>query len=134
MAVAADPDALYGCHLSLLRLSQASPKLMERLLDQPKAVLQEFNAALPAAQQQLISELPAEDAAQCAVKADIQIRLQPLPAMPGSSCSLLHPHTSKIRCRHSQRLVTVTGTVVRTGVVNVLESHRVYECKACRHR
>ncbi|KAK9809449.1 hypothetical protein WJX73_009223 [Symbiochloris irregularis] len=33
-----------------------------------------------------------------------------------------------------QRLVTIQGTVVRCGAVNVLESHRLYECKQCLHR
>ena len=134
IACAADPDASYNCTLDLLHLSQLHPDLLESLLTGPKPVLHELSAALPAAQQQFLAQRRAEEAAECSIKSDVHIRLLPLPATPDTARGLLQPQLSQLRTRHNQRLVTVTGAVVRTGQVNVLESHRLYECKRCQHR
>lgn len=131
---APEVDSCYIVVLSLLQLSQYSQDTVQHLLEQPTACLQDVSAALLTAQQLLISSFQKEEAAACSVKSRVQLRLLPLPVTSSASLDLLNPSVSQLLVRHSQRLVTIHGTVVRCGSVNVLESHRLYECKQCLHR
>lgn len=41
---------------------------------------------------------------------------------------------SQIRCKDVGILIQTSGTVIRSGLVNMQESEREYECAACKHR
>jgi DNA helicase MCM9 len=44
------------------------------------------------------------------------------------------PNISSIRSTDVGRYLSIAGTVIRTGVVKMLESEREYECQKCKHR
>ena len=126
----ADPDLSYDCSLSLLRLAQLEPTWLNSLLGTPNLFIPELNAALCSSQQQLLLQPSQQAEEQRCLKRDVHLHLLPLPTALSISCCLwLHPSISEVRTRHSRRLVTVTGTVVRTGVVNVREWPRLVEGK-----
>ena len=132
---ASEEEAQHNCSISLLQLSQASPALVQSLFAYPRSAQKELTAALPAAQQQWLAKYGQDySSTELSVKADAVLRVLPLPSACSISPDLLHPQLSRLRTRHAQRLIAVTGTVVRAGVVNVLESHRLYECRKCQHR
>ena len=44
------------------------------------------------------------------------------------------PSISKIRVKDIGRLITVKGTVIRSGAIKLLEGERLYECNKCKFR
>lgn len=64
------------------------------------------------------------------VKESCHLRLHHLPC-----CKELCKSTvTSIRASDINRLLSVSGTVIRTGVVKLLHSRREYMCAKCRHR
>lgn len=51
-----------------------------------------------------------------------------------AECPETQPNISKIRVKDIGRLITVKGTVIRSGAVKLLEGERIYECNKCKHR
>ena len=124
----------FRLHLSLLTLAQACPELCTALVQRPQAALQHLEAAAITAQQQLLQS-GSVDASKCSVKQSVQALLTPLPLPSGGgSFQLARPAIGAIGVQHVGRLVTVSSVVVRRGPVKVLETQRLYECKACHHQ
>lgn len=44
------------------------------------------------------------------------------------------PSIGRVRVRHRGILLTLKGTVIRSGAVKMIEGERVYECRKCKHR
>jgi DNA replicative helicase MCM subunit Mcm2 (Cdc46/Mcm family) len=44
------------------------------------------------------------------------------------------PSIGKVRVKHMGTLVTLKGTVIRSGGVKMIEYEREYMCRKCRHR
>lgn len=57
-------------------------------------------------------------------KHDVRVRLAPLPAVP----EFTRANVSSIRSTDHGRFLQVSGTVIRTGSIRMLESKRVYRC------
>ncbi|KAH7423011.1 hypothetical protein KP509_12G035300 [Ceratopteris richardii] len=51
-----------------------------------------------------------------------------------AECSETQPSISKIRVEDIGRLITLKGTVIRSGTIKLLEGERLYECCKCKHR
>lgn len=89
------------------------------------------------------------------MKQHIRVRLTSLPQHLDAARPGVLPNIGSIRCKHAEQLVTVrwvaflcvcsineflikeqqvAGTVVRAGVVQMLEAQRMYECSRCHHR
>ena len=89
------------------------------------------------------------------MKQHIRVRLTSLPQHLDAAGPGVLPNIGSIRCKHAEQLVTVrwvaflcvcsideflikeqqvAGTVVRAGVVQMLEAQRMYECSRCHHR
>ncbi|KAH0458116.1 hypothetical protein IEQ34_013431 [Dendrobium chrysotoxum] len=49
-------------------------------------------------------------------------------------CPETFPNIGRLRVKHRGILLTVKGTVIRSGAVKMIEGERVYECRKCRHR
>lgn len=94
------------------------------------------DGAVREAQQRLYDEsrnrngLDDTDWMSWSVKESCHLRLHHLPC----SRELCKPTVTSIRASDINRLLSVSGTVIRTGVVKLLHSRREYVCAKCRHR
>ncbi|KAJ1933290.1 DNA helicase mcm9, partial [Linderina macrospora] len=99
-------------------------KLAVMVLESPTRYLPLFNQACVTAQTgaKQRSELPSE----LTVKEDVQVRVTHLPN---------HPSLVRMKIPGSEdigKLVSISGTVIRTGVVKMMETQRLYVCGKCR--
>lgn len=51
-----------------------------------------------------------------------------------AECPETQPSISKIRVKDIGRLITIKGTVIRSGAIKLLEGERLYECSKCKFR
>ncbi|MCO5589374.1 hypothetical protein L7F22_043341 [Adiantum nelumboides] len=66
------------------------------------------------------------------IKAFVHVRVN----INGSAaeCPETQPSISKIRVKDIGRLITIKGTVIRSGAIKLLEGERLYECNKCKYR
>jgi len=71
------------------------------------------------------------------LKTNIHARLHQLPIVPGgigSSGRFVKRNLSCVQSCDIGQLVSIHGTVIRTGMIRVVESRREYECLKCQRR
>lgn len=130
-----DFDRHYGIPVSLCHLAAHDHGAAEVFLASPRPLLPLLDAALVSAQRLLLQGAPSEDAqTYMSVKENVHARLQGLSMFLDIGLRLISPGIDDIAAIHIHRLITVRGTVVRTGAVKLLQSRRLYECGRCRHR
>lgn len=44
------------------------------------------------------------------------------------------PSVGRVRVKHRGILLTLKGTVIRSGTIKMIEGEREYECRKCKHR
>lgn len=44
------------------------------------------------------------------------------------------PSIGRVRVKHRGILLTLKGTVIRSGATKMIEGERMYECRKCKHR
>lgn len=49
-------------------------------------------------------------------------------------CSETFPSIGRVRVKHRGILLTVKGTVIRSGAIKMMEGERLYECRRCKCR
>ncbi|KAJ2177354.1 DNA helicase mcm9 [Coemansia sp. RSA 551] len=112
-------------HIDMHELLEFNHELAMLLLESPSKFLPLFNIACLAAQRSLKQQTTVSDSI-CTVKEDAQVRVTHLPN---------HPTLQRTRIPGSEdvgRLLSISGTVIRTGLVKMMETHRVYSCTKCR--
>lgn len=126
-------DKHYGVPLSLACLAAFDYGAVDVLTAQPRSLLPFLDAALVKAQASLMQrDLP--DRHLLSVKENVHARLHGPCLFLDKAAGAAAPKLGDISSGHLDRLVTVRGTVVRTGAVKLLEARRLYECTRCRHR
>ncbi len=128
----------------------ANPDVGTHLLQKPAKLLPLFDQALLEVQQELLlarcsevslsssppSHHPSSKQQQhyglLEPNENCHVRVSSLPQVPEVSKSSI----GALRSSDAGRLIQLTGTVIRTGTVKMLENQRVYVCKnaKCRHR
>lgn len=104
-------------------------ELTVALCDHPKEMFMLFDQAALTAQQQTIQQEQSQ--AVFIVKDLVHVRVWGVPFHLDMQASSLYPSIGSIRSCHVDKLITVTGTVVRTGAVTMIESHKLYQCVRC---
>ncbi|KAJ1719235.1 DNA helicase mcm9, partial [Coemansia biformis] len=108
-------------------LIEFNHELATLVLESPAKYLALFSRACVAAQRAAVRAAGATaGAAHCVVQEDAQVRVGHLPN---------HPALARTRVPGSQdvgRLLSVSGTVIRTGLVKMMETRRTYVCTRCR--
>jgi DNA helicase MCM9 len=94
-----------------------------------------FDSAVVKAQEALHRTLGAQvpqdlDFPFMSVKASCHLRMRSLPRCP----ELWKPTVTSIRAADINRLLTVSGTVIRTGQMKLIHQRREYKCSKCDHR
>ncbi|KAJ2298010.1 DNA helicase mcm9, partial [Coemansia sp. RSA 353] len=118
-------DEVMSLHIDMHELLEFNHELAMLLLESPSKFLPLFNIACLAAQRSLKQQTTVSDSI-CTVKEDAQVRVTHLPN---------HPTLQRTRIPGSEdvgRLLSISGTVIRTGLVKMMETHRVYSCTKCR--
>ena len=44
------------------------------------------------------------------------------------------PSIGRVRVKHRGILLTLKGTVIRSGAIKMIEGEKIYECRNCKHR
>jgi DNA helicase MCM9 len=127
-----EPDRHYGVPVSLARLAAANHALADALCASPRAVLPFLDAALLKAQEAMLARAW-PDRHMLTLKENVHGRLSGLGLFLDASRAAA-PRIADIGAAHIDRVITLRGTVVRTGAVKLLEARRLYECGRCRHR
>jgi DNA replicative helicase MCM subunit Mcm2 (Cdc46/Mcm family) len=76
---------------------------------------------------ELFRELLPESGCALSVKPLVHVRLTHVPCVP----EVVLPSLRAMQNSHYDKLVTITGTVVRAGGMKMIEARRKYECKSC---
>lgn len=128
MLLARDPTVHYGLPVDVAGLLDRFPELGALLLRHPDEMLPLFDEAIYCAQRDVLGSEP--KLAPAEPKIHCHARLYDVPSIPEH----VKPTVSSIRCTDVKKLIRISGTVIRTGMVKMLESEREYECAKCGHR
>lgn len=119
-----------GVAISLTELASRAPTVAEYVFRNPTKGLEILETSLLNAQNELMEEYirtGVESAVSCSVKENVHARLF---GPPGRLNGCEKPVSADlIGC-----LVTMTGTVARTGLVKALESRKFFQCAECGYQ
>lgn len=122
----------YSLQINTLHLCNFDICLVQTLLAHPYNALPAFDRAAVEAQQKVVQQ---HQSPKCVtVKGLVHVRVHGLTFYLDGTAALLFPGIGSIRSCHVDKLITVSGTVVRTGSITMLESHKMFECTRCHDR
>ncbi|KAL6747262.1 MCM2/3/5 family-domain-containing protein [Haematococcus lacustris] len=149
-----EPNSHFSLPLSFLELAQDDPGLALALLQSPTPWFSTaedtllFSNVLLDMQQQSIASLmqrhraATAQAAACGLPTPLQpyltpkqlvhLRVHGLPSSTDPDPSCMHPSVGTLGCSHTNRLVTVSGTVVRSGTTKACKSMQGFQCTRCK--
>uniref|UniRef100_A0A0E0A6V8 Probable DNA helicase MCM9 n=1 Tax=Oryza glumipatula TaxID=40148 RepID=A0A0E0A6V8_9ORYZ len=138
-----DPDGKlhFPLVIDFAELLEFNPEVAHQLYDYPKDVLElfdaaaqraldKFDAAARRADKTLDSQRKAGD--ETMEKKFVHVRVN----TSGSAleCPEASPSIGKVRVKHRGTLLTLKGTVIRSGGVKMIEGERKYQCRKCKCR
>uniref|UniRef100_A0A0E0HMS0 Probable DNA helicase MCM9 n=1 Tax=Oryza nivara TaxID=4536 RepID=A0A0E0HMS0_ORYNI len=138
-----DPDGKlhFPLVIDFAELLEFDPEVAHQLYDYPKDVLElfdaaaqraldKFDAAARRADKTLDSQRKAGD--ETMEKKFVHVRVN----TSGSAleCPEASPSIGKVRVKHRGTLLTLKGTVIRSGGVKMIEGERKYQCRKCKCR
>uniref|UniRef100_A0A0E0DYY6 Probable DNA helicase MCM9 n=1 Tax=Oryza meridionalis TaxID=40149 RepID=A0A0E0DYY6_9ORYZ len=140
-----DPDGKlhFPLVIDFAELLEFDPEVAHQLYDYPKDVLELFDAA---AQRALDIFDAAARRADKSITLDSQRKAGDEPMekkfvhvrvnTSGSplECPEASPSIGKVRVKHRGTLLTLKGTVIRSGGVKMIEGERKYQCRKCKCR
>ncbi|PKU67333.1 hypothetical protein MA16_Dca024410 [Dendrobium catenatum] len=121
----------YPIVIDFAELLEFDPPLAYHLFSHPTDVLPLFDQAAHISQTIVLdgSEgIEARGSPKKFVHVRINVTGSPL------ECPETFPNIGRLRVKHRGILLTVKGTVIRSGAVKMIEGERVYACRKCRHR
>ncbi|NWS36043.1 MCM9 helicase, partial [Polioptila caerulea] len=121
----ADDQAHYPVVVDALTLFETNMEIGEYFNAFPSEVLPVFDSALRLAALAALQD--SADPAQLSLKQNLHARVSGLPVCP----ELTREHIPKTK--DVGHFLSVTGTVIRTSSVKVLEFERSYICNKCKH-
>ena len=128
-----DPNPSVAKHhsvaVSFLELSNNHQVLSHLVAHYPQKAIPLFDAAVVEAQREL-ADATRDEYAEYSVKESCHLRVHRLPRCP----ELWKPTVTSIRACDINRLLSVSGTVIRTGIMKLIHQRREYRCTKCDHR
>ena len=122
----------YSVYINLLQLASFDIALAEILVAKPYDILLVLDKAAVEAQQKLVQQHKSQS--PVTVKGLVHVRVHGLTFHLDDTASAAFPGIGSVRSCHVDKLITVSGTVVRTGSVTMMESHKLFECTRCHDR
>uniref|UniRef100_A0A8D2CP94 DNA helicase MCM9 n=1 Tax=Sciurus vulgaris TaxID=55149 RepID=A0A8D2CP94_SCIVU len=120
-----DEDAHYSVVVNAMTLFETNMEIGEYFNAFPNEVLTIFDSALRRSALTILQSLSQPDDAS--MKQNLHARISGLPVCP----ELVREHIPKTK--DVGHFLSVTGTVIRTSLVKVLEFERDYMCNKCKH-
>eukprot|EP00268_Persea_americana_P060902 TRINITY_DN7637_c0_g1_i6.p1 TRINITY_DN7637_c0_g1~~TRINITY_DN7637_c0_g1_i6.p1 ORF type:complete len:685 (+),score=114.96 TRINITY_DN7637_c0_g1_i6:59-2056(+) len=127
--LSSDPMLHYPLLINFAELIEADPALASLVFSQPTEFLPLLdNAALLA---QGIFQEKFKDRESVLFKEFVHVRIN----ICGSPLEFpeTFPRIGRVRVKHRGILLTLKGTVIRSGTVKMIEGEREYECRKCKH-
>ncbi|KAL2460413.1 putative DNA helicase MCM9 [Abeliophyllum distichum] len=126
------PDARihYPLHIDFAELMDENPHLANLIFSQPIEYLSIFDESAIWAQKVMFEDFKKFENAS--VKDYVHVRINVF----GSplECPETFPSIGLVRVKHRGILLTLKGTVIRSGAVKMIEGEKIYECRICKHR
>ncbi|XP_071931100.1 probable DNA helicase MCM9 isoform X4 [Coffea arabica] len=125
-----DPRLHYPLLVDFAELLDDNPTLAHLLFSHPAEYLLVFDEAAIWAQKVIFKDLKQWDNAS--VKDYVHVRIN----VSGSplECPETFPSIGRVRVKHRGILLTLKGTVIRSGAIKMIEGEKIYECRNCKHR
>ena len=119
------------------------PRLVNALLSRPLAIFTSLDAAAVSAQDRIFNNISFQEskgtcesthvdrtAPAGSVKRFIRVRVD----LYRLSCPGICPEVTRLRTRHTGRLLSLTGTVTRVSAIKSQEVEQMMECTKCGYR
>ncbi|KAL3814390.1 hypothetical protein ACJIZ3_015658 [Penstemon smallii] len=125
-----DPRLHYPLHVDFAELMDDNPPLAHLIFSQPTQYLPIFDESAVWAQKVIFEDFKRIENAS--VKAYVHVRIN----VCGSplECPETFPSIGRVRVKHRGILLTLKGTVIRSGAIKMIEGEKIYECRVCKHR
>ncbi|GAB2292015.1 DNA helicase mcm9 [Dionaea muscipula] len=125
-----DPRLHYPLFIDFAELLDDNPRIAQLIFCKPSDYLPRFDRAAILAQGHALKDLEGGSSA-ATVKDYVHVRVN----VSGSplECPETFPSIGRVRVRHRNILLTLKGTVIRSGAVKTVEGERVYECSKCKN-
>ncbi|XP_068321908.1 probable DNA helicase MCM9 [Pyrus communis] len=129
IALSQDPKLHYPLYVSFAELMDADPPLSHLVFSQPIEYLRFFDEAALWAHKVTLRDLDGFD--KGIKKEFIHVRID----ISGSplECPETFPSIGRVRVKHRGILLTLKGTVIRSGAIKMYEGERKYMCQKCKH-
>ncbi|EPS61634.1 hypothetical protein M569_13161, partial [Genlisea aurea] len=107
-----------------------NPSLARLVFSKPIESFPLFDESADWAQKVMFDDL--KKMRNASVKAHVHVRINAC----GSplECPETFPSIGRVRVKHRGILLTLKGTVIRSGAVKMIEGQKIYECRVCKHR
>ncbi|KAG6531405.1 hypothetical protein ZIOFF_005211 [Zingiber officinale] len=126
-----DPNLHYPIVVEFAELLEFDPPLAHLLFSQPSDHLPHFDEAARRCQDVILQE-PDFSGHKSSKKYHVHIRISTA-GSPLESPETF-PSIGRVRVRHRGILLTLKGTVIRSGAIKMIEWEQIYECRKCKHR
>ncbi|GMY39101.1 probable DNA helicase MCM9 isoform X3, partial [Fagus crenata] len=130
IALSSDPKLHYSLYVDFAELMDDDPPLAQSLFSQPTDHLRLFDDAALWAHQIVLGDLKGRKSV--IEKKFIHVRVN----VSGSplECPETFPRIGTVRVKHRGILLTLKGTVIRSGAIKMYEGERWYTCQKCKHK
>ncbi|XP_048231858.1 probable DNA helicase MCM9 isoform X2 [Ricinus communis] len=128
IVLAADPKLHYPLFIHFAELMDENPLLSHLVFSQPTEFLRHFDKAALWAHKIVLKNL---DFGEKGIeKKFIHVRIN----VSGSplECPETFPSIGRVRVKHRGILLTLKGTVIRSGAIKMYEGERMYRCRKCK--
>ncbi|XP_075673193.1 putative DNA helicase MCM9 [Castanea sativa] len=132
IALSPDPNLHYPLHIDFAELMDDDPPLAQSLFSQPTDHLRLFDDAALWAHKIVLGDLKLKGHKSVVEKKFIHVRVN----ISGSplECPETFPRIGSVRVKHRGILLTLKGTVIRSGAIKMYEGERWYMCQKCKHK
>ncbi|KAL2629347.1 hypothetical protein R1flu_014033 [Riccia fluitans] len=126
---AVDESVSYPLVIEAAHFCNSFPHLGYQLYQFPTKLLRFLDESVVNAQEFIKEKHKGNE--RMSVKKTVHVRM----SVQGSAldCPELHPNISQIRVKDLGHLLTIQGTVIRSGAVKMLEGERTYKCTKCKN-
>ncbi|KAK8320159.1 hypothetical protein E1A91_A12G016700v1 [Gossypium mustelinum] len=124
-----DPKLHYPLFVDYAELMDADPPLARLVFANPTDYLRFFDQAAILAHKRVLKDMVSHE--KGVEKKFIHVRFN----VCGSPLEFpeTFPTIGRVRVKHRGILLTLKGTVIRSGAVKMYEGQRTYQCKKCKH-
>ncbi|KAL7206043.1 hypothetical protein ACSBR2_018874 [Camellia fascicularis] len=125
-----DPRLHYPLYLDFAEFMDYHPPLAYIVFSQPVEYLRLFDSAAVWVQQVMYQNFKTGDNASVKMFVHVRINVSGSPL----ECPETFPSIGRIRVKHHGILLTLKGTVIRSGAIKMFEGERDFECRKCKKR